>query len=279
MRDKAFHHTEKSSQYRKLKKVSRLLAAILLLSACVRTIAFAAPVSGGEPSAAFEGGVGAFESQWSVGNTVTFGAYEQDNRKANGKEAIQWRVLAREDDRALLISFDILDSRAYNRRSADITWEKSTLRTWLNQDFLNAAFTRAEREAILTTEVMNEDHPTRGTDGGKDTSDKVFLLSSAEAENLFRDGEDRSAKSSAYAIGQGLYTSDNGVISQGVYSSDNATGWWWLRSPGDYGGVAAFVDFDGSVLLRGTFVEYDSFGVRPAFWLDLTAGIVISAAP
>ncbi len=33
-----------------------------------------------------------------IGDTVLFGAYEQDNETTNGKEAIEWRVLDKRPD-------------------------------------------------------------------------------------------------------------------------------------------------------------------------------------
>ena len=39
-----------------------------------------------------------------VGDSFTFGSYEQDNDLNNGTEPIEWQVLAIENNRALLIS-------------------------------------------------------------------------------------------------------------------------------------------------------------------------------
>ena len=200
-----------------------------------------------------------FERKWSVGNTVTFGQYEQDNNTANGKEPIAWRVLKREGSKALLISVDNLDCQPYNERYTDITWEGSTLRKWLNGTFLNAAFTPEESKNILTSDVKNADNPEYSTDGGNDTRDRVFLLSIGEAESLFKSDADRVAKNTAYAKAQGAYTNDSGA------------GWWWLRSPGNSRGRAASVSFDGSVFRYGYGVHDDNHAVRPALWLDLSS--------
>ena len=63
-----------------------------------------------------------------VGNTVYFGRYEQDNNTANGKERIQWRILARDGNYALLLAEYSLDAQPYNTVSKDVTWETCTLR-------------------------------------------------------------------------------------------------------------------------------------------------------
>ena len=71
--------------------------------------------------------------EWAtIGAVVTFGAYEQDNNTSNGKEKIEWIVLATEGDKSLVISKYILDCQPYNTSRAEVTWEICTLRTWLN---------------------------------------------------------------------------------------------------------------------------------------------------
>ncbi len=52
---------------------------------------------------------------------------------------------------------------------------------------------------------------------------------------------------------------------------------WWLRSPGIEQDYAANVYSEG-VLEGGTNVDYNSFAVRPAFNLDLSSALFISAA-
>ena len=53
-------------------------------------------------------------SNASVGSTVFFGSYEQDNDTANGKEDIEWIVLAKEGNKLLVISKYALDCQKYN---------------------------------------------------------------------------------------------------------------------------------------------------------------------
>lgn len=119
-----------------------------------------------------------------VGSYVTFGNYEQDNDFRNDSEAIEWLVLDVQGSKVLLLSRYGLDAQQYNTEWAGTTWEKSTIRSWLNDSFLNTAFTAEKQEAILTTVVYNnksEGYSDWDTDGGSNTLDKVFLLSCAEA--------------------------------------------------------------------------------------------------
>ena len=122
---------------------------------------------------------------------------------------------------------------------------------------LNAAFTADEQKAILTTAVTNEDNPDNGNDGGNDTSDKVFLLSIAEAKRLFVSDEERWALITPYAAWHGAISDLDGF------------GWWWLRSPGLATNLPAIVDLDGSVYFCVDFVNFNIIVTRPALYVNL----------
>lgn len=84
-----------------------------------------------------------------VGDVVEFGSYEQDGDTSNGKEPIEWRVLAVEDNRAFVVSDKALEARAYNEDREDgNNFGTSDLWGWLNDDFVNTAFTSDEMEEI-----------------------------------------------------------------------------------------------------------------------------------
>ena len=196
-------------------------------------------------------------SKATVGSYVIFGAYEQDNKTSNGKEAIEWLVLAKENNRLLVISRYALDCKPYNTKRTNVTWETCTLRTWLNKDFLNAAFSSAEQAMIPKMTVSADKNPSYSTDPGKATQDKVFLLSITEANKYFKTDSARQCKLTAYADAQGAYADSSGF------------GWWWLRSPGYYPGLATRVYADGGVSDYGYYVEYDLSAVRPALWIEI----------
>ena len=190
-----------------------------------------------------------------VGNVIWFGRYEQDGTP--GADPIEWQVLDVQDGRALLLSRYALDSQPYNTERTDVTWEGSSLRTWLNGTFLNEAFSVEEQVLIPEVNVSADKNPNYSADPGNSTSDKIFLLSISEAERYFANNKARQAQASEYAIKQGGYTS---------YSGNT---WWWLRSPGSFQSNAARVSPDGSVLYGGRLVYYSSGAVRPALWIDL----------
>ena len=195
-----------------------------------------------------------------IGQTYSFGRYPQTE---NGEVMpIEWIVLQVEGTKALLISKYGLDAKAYNEDREDITWEKCTLRSWLNETYYDKAFSEEEQKRILTTDVTADMNPEYSTAPGRDTRDKVFLLSIKEAEGLFASDEDRICKATEYARAEGADVND-------IY--DKAACWWWLRSPGFGSGYAAGVYYDGSVHYYGFNVCSESCSVRPALWINLTS--------
>ena len=114
-----------------------------------------------------------------VGDKIPFGKYPQG---ANGEvQPLMWRVLAVESGRALLITDDLIDAVRYNEKYKDVTWETCSLRKWMNNDFLHAAFSSEEQAQIATVTHQNPDNPFYDTKGGKPTEDRLFALSIGEA--------------------------------------------------------------------------------------------------
>lgn len=199
-----------------------------------------------------------------VGDKITFGTYEQDNDTSNGAEDIEWLVLAKENNKILVISDKALDCQRYNAIHKDITWEQCSLRKWLNDSFLNAAFSEEERALIQSTTISADKNPQYSTDPGNATTDKVFLLSINEAKKYFNSDEARKCAPTAYAKAQGAFTSDTNKTTSGA-----TTCWWRLRSPGNYQDTAAFVHIDGSVYYDGYYVRDARACVRPALWISI----------
>ena len=188
------------------------------------------------------------------GDVVEFGRYEQ----GNGVKPIEWLVLDRTDKGTLLISKYALDVKPYNKKYTDITWETCTLRKWLNNDFLNAAFSAEERAIISKTRVTADENPEYDTSPGNDTNDKIFLLSITEVNKYFSSDEARKCAPTDYAISHGAWANDS------CETDGRTIGWWWLRSPGFYSSFAAYVDYDGSVHNLGFDVYHSRNVVRPA---------------
>ena len=204
-----------------------------------------------------------------VGDIIWFGHYEQDNNMANGKEPIEWLVLDAQGSEALLLSKYGLDAQPYHKTYTNITWEKCTLRSWLNGEFINDAFSNEEQEAIMLTNVDNEkSQGFWGIDGGNTTRDKLFLLSYAEAWKYFNSDKDRKCVPTSHAVANGAEQNSDFQV------DGSGTCLWWLRSPGMFKNYGAYVNRIGS---RGTIEVSISFNaIRPAFWVNLESEILQS---
>lgn len=195
-----------------------------------------------------------------IGDSFVFGTYEQDNNTANGKENIEWIVLDKDGASLLLLSKYAIDCRKYHRITTSVTWEKCSLRKWLNETFRDEAFTQEEQAMIPTVMVSADENPKYSTSPGNSTQDQIFLLSILEANKYFSSNDERRCKPTAYAKAEGCTVNFiNGDCS------------WWLRSPGATSSIAADVSGDGSVFLRGYSVTYGTDAVRPALWINLAS--------
>ncbi|BFL38582.1 S-layer homology domain-containing protein [Agathobaculum sp. NSJ-28] len=269
----------------------RLLSALLcacMIAALLPTAALAAGTDTGKAIQLVDSGTAANISGGQDSN-IYFGRYKQSSNDSDGynTDPIKWRVLENAKGQLFLLSDQNLDVFQYHTKQESVTWETSTMRSWLNgydashntggndgidytdDNFISTAFSDGEQGAIAETEVVNDDNSKYHTEGGNDTTDKIFLLSIAEAQNssYFADNDSRVATNTAYAAGGGA--------SGGV----GGAGFWWLRSPGGdqiYG--AADVLMNGSVAEDGGYVNNTFVAVRPAFHLDLTSVLFTSAA-
>lgn len=190
----------------------------------------------------------------SVGDTITFGRYVQDN-DSQIPEDIEWIVLAKEDNKVLIISKYGLDRQPYNSTYTNIVWKNCTLRKWLNNAFLNSAFSDEEKSIIQLTNVSADKNPEYDTPQGEDTQDKVFLLSSLEVEQYFASVSAMQCRSTDYAKRNRF---------EGSYSDYG----WWLRTSGVEPDAAASVT-SRVVYNWGWQVICERCDVRPAMWISL----------
>lgn len=217
-------------------------------------------------------------------------------------EPIKWRVLSVDGTDALLLEDVALDDQRYNLNYKSVTWATSSIRSWLNgygvsanepqkdyshKNFLNAAFSSEEKNAIKITNVINDNNISYGIAGGNTTSDKVFLLSESEVyhtdiaekygftKTYSIYDEARRSRCSTYAHAMGIFRYNSTSES---YKKYNGNIWWWLRSPGGDSYKAAGVDEDGGVSMYGGYVSDDYEGLRPALHLNLSSSNLYSYA-
>lgn len=194
---------------------------------------------------------------WDKNNDIIIGKekYHRAKKSYFKYEPIKWRVIKCENGEALLLSDIVLDKQKYNKRLKKVTWEKSTLRKWLNKKFMNRVFSSSEQEAIHTTKVINEDNYYYKTDGGNDTLDKIYLLSLSET-----DEEKEYGFTDSYGM----------TIKYSNYADLDDYQYWWLRTPGEKNISAAAVDMSGKAYLGGGESDME-LGIRPVLHLNLLA--------
>lgn len=233
-------------------------------------------------------------------DNVYFGTYQQssDGSGDYNTDPVKWRVLSNANRQLFLLSDQNLEVFQYHTEQENVTWETSTMRSWLNgydatkntggssgtdytgDNFLDTAFSANEQAAIAQTPVVNDDNKDDeiyGTDGegGNNTTDRIFLLSIAEASNSSyfpRISNSRLSTNTPYVADGGRLRAFMNGEDEGYL--DN----WWLRSPGRDNQYAAFIEEDGGDVFEGELVTDKSSAVRPAFNLNLSSVLFTSAA-
>ncbi len=181
---------------------------------------------------------------------------------------ILWRILEDTADKLFILSEYNIECKQFHDKDRPVIWEQSSLRKWLNEDFLEAAFNKEERECILETEILNEHNPInfsyKWVTGGEPTRDKIFLLSYRDVMNVkygfdgyITQSVSREAKNTDWVRINGALTNPE---------KENG-GWWWLRNPGESHWCSGRVDVYGTVFFIGRPISRFA-GVRPAMYLD-----------
>ncbi|MBR2024408.1 MAG: hypothetical protein IKA02_01220 [Clostridia bacterium] len=198
-----------------------------------------------------------------------FGSYPQDLNSTNDKP-IEWIVLDKQEDKMLIMSRFCLVNKFYSESGNDPSWENSTVRSWLNTQFYENAFSNDEKNKIIQIDLNNGDFPS--------TKDRIFLLSEQEIKEYFTNRDWLLAETTPYADG----SEDNYRlrISQGLSVN------WWLRvvsKRDDYTAKEAKQVYSGYLPspchsesndvmrkhgeTRLYFSNGFEFGVRPTMWI------------
>lgn len=195
-----------------------------------------------------------------VGDYVIFGEYEQDADRSTGKEPIEWMVLDVQDNQMLVISKYGLDCASYNTVLTSVTWENCSLRDWLNNEFLDSAFSDDEQSMIRKASVPFDSNPYYNPISGNSTKDNIFILSATETNKYFMSDYERQCQPTPYAVSRGEYV-----------KHENGCCYWWLRTPGWDSQQAADMSNNGKVRYDGMFVSFGFGVVRPALWIDVNS--------
>ena len=157
----------------------------------------------------------------------------------------RWLVLSHKEDTLRLIVRTVnetdtpeLYGHAFHEGGTDqdVTWQTSSLRAWLNGEFLEEHFTDGERACLMPREMaasINEEYGTGypGSDAGE-AGDPVTILTAQEAQHFHRT-----------LTGVGLN--------------------WWLATPGNSMQAAAFRTAEGQINWYGDNAADNQMAVRP----------------
>lgn len=229
------------------------------------------PTPGPEPYDLFE-----TAREVEVGDVVVFGNYVHSFASAYSDDiSIRWLVLDKKDDKVLVISLynitigsfvNLETYLEYEENDTALVWETSDVRKFLNDFFLILAFSPEEALCITNTNVQTQDNALYGTDGGSNTTDKIFLLSIEEVEKYFITDTERKTQ----------IIPDVEIGGEMIYAPQehrpNTTDYydWWLRSPGKTEEYAACVGQFGDIMKDGQLVYDSQVAYRPAMWIDLS---------
>ena len=167
---------------------------------------------------------------------------------------IEWVILEKRGDYALLLSKYAIDAMKFNEHEKSAPWEECTLRSWLNGVFFNGAFSLKEKSLIKEISLNN----STPQNYGKDTVDKVFLLSADEAEKYIPEKMKRIAYPTPY------------TLSRSGSDMEKSPCWWWLRTMGSAFNKTAFVNVYGQINCVGNRSVSMQGTVRPAIKADIS---------
>lgn len=196
-----------------------------------------------------------------ISETFFLGRYVQSSNGA--EKPIEWIVVKKDSKSIIAISRYALLAKPYNNEWVRTSWQESSIRQYLNTVFIKEAFSNLEMNIIGDCHV-EADKNTRyeNVKQGNNTTDKVFLLSTKEIDEV---SEDIRVCEPSQAIKDKIQLGNNGKCR------------WWLRTLGYDTDCATGVYADGKIDRAGFSVNSDD-AVRPAICirLDLLSRISVS---
>lgn len=159
-----------------------------------------------------------------AGQTVSFGK-------------CHWIVLEKKEGKLLLAKKAAMTDLVYHGEDANVTWENCSLRTYLNQDFIERVLNPQEQELLVATSVKANDNATYGSKGGKDTQDRIFILSCEEMQQYKK------------------------ILGDKVKSMR-------LRTPGKELNTTAYVSYLKECVDYGIPVNQKGAYIRPVMWIQ-----------
>ncbi len=214
-------------------------------------------------------------------------------------DPIKWRVIALSDEEALLLSDRELDCAPFNETDEAVSWDNSTLRSFLNgydgsrnasgtdfsgrpgDSFYARAFSEEEKADIVLSHVKNTANDYYGTGSGADTEDYVTILNGPE---VF--ASDEAARHGFYA-GRGVddaakrFRPTVYAMARGTWYSPvegyKGNGFWFMRTNGYTARSITYICDFGYIYNRGIGVTCSDSGLLPAIRVKTSSPFLTSA--
>lgn len=206
-----------------------------------------------------------------VYDTFYFGETEQDNDLENGAEPIEWIILEKKEDKAFVISKNVIEWLTFCafydvRTEGDITisttneftWklERNQQRAWLTNELYAEGFTESEKELIMETHNVTEDLTILRI-WELESDDYLYVPSKKEVET-YVDGQLRQANMTPYVAEKAKREQEEAIC-------------WAVRNEGESqeyrNGLYVL-----QITEQGEFRDAPTsslMGVRPVMWLDI----------
>lgn len=176
-------------------------------------------------------------------------------------EPIRWRIISENGDTALLICDSILTNIAYNDTRTS-TYDRSEIRSWLNDQFYNDTFNEIQKHLIDTVLIDN--------DFGEAVNDKVFLLN---REAITNPDYGFSSDVAASDVARRMTVNDY-ARATGTDMSESSGYGTWMMGEAEFGAYAdsmnvLLVAVDGSAD-NCSIMTGDCWGVVPSLQIKLS---------
>lgn len=147
--------------------------------------------------------------EFEAGDIIQLGKYPQNRFNNDEHQMLEWVILDIVGTKAIAITEECIDVKKYDESDEMLSWNETSLRNWLNEEFYKNTFSDKEKESIVLRDVK-----TRKTYDPNDeikpkpefgceydhSNDYVTVLSEEEVIQYMPEPEDRMAKLSGYAF-------------------------------------------------------------------------------
>ena len=128
--------------------MKRILSLFLCVMMCLGLLCLAVPDSRADSNPVKKNGRSVSSAdELRRYDIVTFGTYPL--RSYDDDAPIEWIVIKKSGTRVTLVTRDLIDSQTFHHTAAGaVTWQSCDLNRWLNDTFLESAFTSKEQDMI-----------------------------------------------------------------------------------------------------------------------------------